>query len=79
VGGASSLGGKREVVLEPAETARPREQVPDFILCAALAQEGPLRPRAREGDRARRAVRCSRCSHGAASPTGSTPSAPARS
>lgn len=31
--------GKREVVLEPAELLRPREQVPDFELCAALLKK----------------------------------------
>lgn len=31
--------GKREVVLEPAELLRPREQVPDFHLCAALLKK----------------------------------------
>jgi len=31
--------GKREVVLEPAEMVRPREQVPDFWLCAALLKK----------------------------------------
>lgn len=31
--------GKREVVLEPAELLRPREQVPDFWLCAALLKK----------------------------------------
>jgi 16S rRNA (uracil1498-N3)-methyltransferase len=31
--------GKREVVLEPAEMLRPREQVPDFWLCAALLKK----------------------------------------
>jgi len=31
--------GKREVVLEPAEMLRPREQVPDFHLCAALLKK----------------------------------------
>ena len=30
---------KREVVLEPAEQLRPREQVPDFWLCAALLKK----------------------------------------
>ena len=30
---------KREVVLEPAEMLRPREQVPDFLLCAALLKK----------------------------------------
>ena len=30
---------KREVVLEPAERLRPREQVPDFHLCAALLKK----------------------------------------
>jgi 16S rRNA (uracil1498-N3)-methyltransferase len=31
--------GKREVMLEPAELLRPREQVPDFWLCAALLKK----------------------------------------
>ena len=31
--------GKREAVLEPAELLRPREQVPDFWLCAALLKK----------------------------------------
>jgi len=31
--------GKRAVVLEPAEMLRPREQVPDFRLCAALLKK----------------------------------------
>jgi len=31
--------GKREVVLEPAERLRPREQVPDLWLCAALLKK----------------------------------------
>src|SRR6478735_3888048 len=31
--------GKREVVLEPAEMLRPREQVPDLVLCAALLKK----------------------------------------
>jgi len=31
--------GKREVTLEPAERLRPREQVPDFHLCAALLKK----------------------------------------
>ena len=31
--------GKREVVLEPTEMLRPREQVPDFWLCAALLKK----------------------------------------
>ena len=31
--------GKREIVLEPAELLRPREQVPDFELCAALLKK----------------------------------------
>jgi 16S rRNA (uracil1498-N3)-methyltransferase len=31
--------GKREVVIEPAELLRPREQVPDFWLCAALLKK----------------------------------------
>jgi len=31
--------GKREIVLEPAEMLRPREQVPDFWLCAALLKK----------------------------------------
>ena len=31
--------GKREVVLEPGEMLRPREQVPDFWLCAALLKK----------------------------------------
>src|SRR5687768_432394 len=31
--------GKREVVLEPSERLRPREQVPDFWLCAALLKK----------------------------------------
>jgi 16S rRNA (uracil1498-N3)-methyltransferase len=31
--------GKREVVLEPAELLRPREQVPDLELCAALLKK----------------------------------------
>src|SRR6187551_3369885 len=31
--------GKREIVLEPAEMLRPREQVPDFHLCAALLKK----------------------------------------
>ncbi|KHK89354.1 16S rRNA (uracil(1498)-N(3))-methyltransferase [Novosphingobium malaysiense] len=31
--------GKRDVVLEPAECLRPREQVPDFWLCAALLKK----------------------------------------
>ncbi len=31
--------GKREVVLEPAEQLRPREQTPDFHLCAALLKK----------------------------------------
>ena len=31
--------GKREVVLEPAEMIRPREEVPDFWLCAALLKK----------------------------------------
>ena len=31
--------GKREVVLEPVELLRPREQVPDFVLCAALLKK----------------------------------------
>jgi 16S rRNA (uracil1498-N3)-methyltransferase len=31
--------GKREVVLEPAELLRPREQVPDVHLCAALLKK----------------------------------------
>jgi 16S rRNA (uracil1498-N3)-methyltransferase len=31
--------GKREVMLEPAELLRPREQVPDFHLCAALLKK----------------------------------------
>src|SRR3990170_8798738 len=33
------LVGKREVVLEPTELLRPREQVPDFWLCAALLKK----------------------------------------
>ena len=31
--------GKRDVVLEPVENLRPREQVPDFHLCAALLKK----------------------------------------
>jgi 16S rRNA (uracil1498-N3)-methyltransferase len=31
--------GKREVVLDPVERLRPREQVPDFWLCAALLKK----------------------------------------
>ncbi len=31
--------GKREVVLEPAELLRPREEAPDFQLCAALLKK----------------------------------------
>jgi len=31
--------GKRDVVLEPEENLRPREQVPDFWLCAALLKK----------------------------------------
>ncbi|HEY6815396.1 MAG TPA: 16S rRNA (uracil(1498)-N(3))-methyltransferase [Croceibacterium sp.] len=31
--------GKRDVVLEPVERLRPREQVPDFWLCAALLKK----------------------------------------
>ena len=31
--------GKREVVLEPGELLRPREQVPDFWLCASLLKK----------------------------------------
>jgi 16S rRNA (uracil1498-N3)-methyltransferase len=33
------VAGKRDVVLEPVESLRPREEVPDFWLCAALLKK----------------------------------------